>query len=121
MNTLQTQIIKRLTQGPPPPSYGTPQSSRGYASSCQNIYYATYFDNPHSRDRVWNGHLYTRDLPGEGMPKSRAVKTLERLGLIETVQVEMEDQDGNKFYEPTSGKGKMVRLTDAGKDYAANL
>ena len=105
MNDLQTSIIKRLTQGPPPPSYGTPQSSRGYASSCQNIYYATYFDNPHSRDRVWNGHLYTRDLPGEGMPKSRAVKTLERLGLVET--------DG-------TGKGKMVRLTDAGKDYAAN-
>ena len=106
MNDLQNQIIKRFTQGPPPMPSSPASATRGYVCTQERLYWKRYFDRSNPRKTVPNGRLHISDLPGSGMPKSRAIKALERLGLI--------DSEGE-------GRGRMLWLTEEGEQYAAQL
>ena len=120
LSTLQIDILKAMTV-PPPRVPNAPAGASAEYNNKQHLLHERAFFKPLYGRLVWNGQHYTRNLPGESRPRSRAIEKLERLGLVEVVVVEFEDDDGNKFSEPTSGKGKRIQLTEEGKQYAATL
>ena len=106
LKPLHMDIITALTVPPPkvPPASST--ASRHDNNRAQAKHEKTYFTVFYRGKFIWNGWKPSGELPGESRPRSRAIIKLQELGLVEV---------------KGDTKGRMVRLTDAGKEYAANL